>query len=158
MDTLEVRSAAATDLPSLLQLNALVQAQHATAYPELFLAPSDTDLRAHFERVLSDREYRVRVAARTGVCVGYTVSRIERRPANAFRRAYEALFLHEICVATSCRGTGIGTALMHDLEAAASGVGMLILDTWAFNLEAQRFFERRGFSPQRTTLWRRLQP
>jgi GNAT superfamily N-acetyltransferase len=157
MDALEVRSAAAADIPSLVRLNAQVQAQHAAAYPELFSPPSDADMHAHFERVLADMGYRVRVAVRAGVCVGHTVARAERRPANAFRRAYEVLLLQEICVDSTHRRSGVGTALMSDLQAhaAAIGVGILLLETWAFNVEAHRFFESQGFSPQRLVMWRR---
>jgi diamine N-acetyltransferase len=160
MDALEIRSAAAADIPSLVRLNAQVQAQHAAAYPELFSAPSDADARAHFERVLADMEYRIRVAVRAGACVGHTVARSERRGPNAFRRAYEVLLLHEICVDSSQRRSGVGAALMSDFQAhaAASRVGTLLLDTWAFNVGAHRFFERQGFSPQRIVMWRRSDP
>jgi GNAT superfamily N-acetyltransferase len=160
MDALEIRSAAAADIPSLVRLNAQVQAQHAAAYPELFSPPSDADARAHFERVLADTEYRVRVAVRAGAYVGHTVARSERRGPNAFRRAYEVLLLHEICVDSRQRRSGVGAALMSDLQSHAAdlGLGMVLLDTWAFNIDAHRFFESQGFSPQRIVMWRRSEP
>jgi hypothetical protein len=31
-----------------------------------------------------------------------------------------------------------------------------MLDTWGSNIEAQRFFERQGFAPQRIVMWRQI--
>lgn len=73
MNSFEIRSAGSADLAALVRLNALVQAQHAAAHADLFVPPAAAELQAHFEWVLDDQEYRVRLA----VAGGHVFWRIE---------------------------------------------------------------------------------
>ena len=69
-------------------------------------------------------------------------------------------YLQAIAVDETCRGEGIGSALMDALEerARASGATRLFLDASARNEGARRFYERRGMTVESGGLTRLFVP
>ena len=77
---------------------------------------------------------------------------------NAFRHSETTIYIHQIGVRADSRGQGIGTALINFIEerALAHGARAIGLDHWAFNSDARRFFEARGFLPSQVKMRKEL--
>ena len=64
---------------------------------------------------------------------------------------HRLLHLADLAVAPEWRGRGIGSMLLSQLEniALEAGIVAVFLETWVSNIEARRFYERRGYRPLR---------
>jgi ribosomal protein S18 acetylase RimI-like enzyme len=75
------------------------------------------------------------------------------RPETPYAPARKMCHIAEICVDASCRGTGIGHALLEFVrqEARKRGFPRIELDVWDFN-DALGFYEKEGFTVYRRFL------
>ena len=80
--------------------------------------------------------------------VGFAYARLVEEPESRWRRAARTLVLDQMGVAKGHRSRGIGEALWNAIReaAAAEHVDRVILNVWAFNRDARRFYERLGFT------------
>jgi len=148
---MKIRLATAEDVDMLVGLNADVQKLHADAMPYLFKQPSDlASLAVDFrDRILADSDGSTFIVEDEGQARGYVYIRIVQRPENAYTYAQNLIYIDQISVTPTAQGKGYGRALMEavfDL-ARSQGIDRVVLDTWAFNIPAHRFFERMGFKP-----------
>jgi len=130
-------------------LNRFVQGLHAEARPDFFRPPDDMPgVIEHYERLCARTPPVVFLAEVDGGAVGYVVIEVQRRPGNPFTYAFERVLVDQISVHPELRRKGVGRALMGRVfrEAVDLGIDVVALDTWDFNVAAQRFFESLGFS------------
>jgi GNAT superfamily N-acetyltransferase len=113
-------------------------------YRVFYQQPSDPPLAHAFiaERV-ANRESVIFLALRDGEPVGFT----QLYPSFSSVSARRTWILNDLYVAPSCRGQGVGSALLeraraHALETGAKGLG---LQTAVGNLNAQRLYEALGY-------------
>ena len=113
-------------------------------YRVFYRQPSDPALAQAFiaERV-ANRESVIFLALRDGEPVGFT----QLYPSFSSVSARRTWILNDLYVAPSCRGQGVGSALLeraraHALETGAKGLG---LQTAVGNLNAQRLYEALGY-------------
>lgn len=92
---------------------------------------------------------------REGV-VGYAFVRLEEGFDDTFALGDRFAELYSLSVAPECRGRGIGTRLLDfvDAELASRGIRDLSVAVMVGNSGAQRLYERRGFRPAETVLFR----
>ena len=152
-----VRTASVADLGVLIRLNQMVQNLHAALYPEDFKEVADPSaVRAFFAERLIDPKCAIGIAEADGVPVGYVWFELQVRPETPFTRP--RIYVHHVSVAPEARRRGIATALFQFVEqrAASENFREIALDTWAANLDAQRFFGSLGFVPLRIGLRKKL--
>ncbi|HTO18783.1 MAG TPA: GNAT family N-acetyltransferase [Pseudomonas sp.] len=113
-------------------------------YRVFYRQPSDPALAQAFiaERV-ANRESVIFLALRDGEPLGFT----QLYPSFSSVSARRTWILNDLYVAPSCRGQGVGSALLeraraHALETGAKGLG---LQTAVDNLNAQRLYEALGY-------------
>jgi ribosomal protein S18 acetylase RimI-like enzyme len=95
-------------------------------------------------------------AERDGRLVGYAVTRVHDGPSNTFDLGPRHAEVYTLSVADGERGRGIGTLLLDavDRELERRGIAHLIIAVTAGNDAARRLYERRGFVPAETVLFR----
>jgi ribosomal protein S18 acetylase RimI-like enzyme len=148
---LHIRAATSEDAAILAKLNEPVQNLHAALCPSDFKGDFDAAKVASFfeARVAAGPESSIAIAEQDGVPIGYIWFEISARPENAFKPPQSFVYIHHISVAADARRRGVASAMLAYAtgKAHAAGVDEVRLDTWVANVEAQRFFEARGFAP-----------
>jgi ribosomal protein S18 acetylase RimI-like enzyme len=145
-----IRPAASSDLGTLISLNAGVQSLHARLEPKHFLADPEPDkVRSFFANLLKAAANRILIAEIDLVSVGYVWFETQNRRPTPFTHARDQLYIHHIAVSENARRRRVASDLMQAVEAEALSIGVkrVVVDTWAANEVAQRFFESQGFFP-----------
>jgi ribosomal protein S18 acetylase RimI-like enzyme len=147
---IEITSPDQNDLAAIVILKREVHALHIAHAGWHFFDPGDAVLAETIRSRLADSGTRVLVARHGNQVVGYVSGSVRVRPETPISRASRAMYLDEICVSRDCRRAGTGRLLVEAIFAAArvEGIDRVELDTWAFNADAARFFEKLGFQPQ----------
>jgi ribosomal protein S18 acetylase RimI-like enzyme len=154
-----VRAASEADFDTLIWLNQIVQSLHAALYPGDFKRVIDpVAVRTLFATRLAAPEHVVGIAEADRVPVGYVWFEVQARPETAFNPSRPRIYVHNISVAPGARRRGVATTLMSYVEqqAASKGIYEVVLDTWAENLEARRFFGSQGFAEFNVMLRKKL--
>jgi len=143
-----IRPAEARDLPALGRLGAELVRLHHGHDPARFLAPRPGTAEGYGEFLVSqirDPGAAVWVAERDGEVAGYAFGRLE--PMSWMELRGPAGFLHDVVVAETARGAGLGgrlvEAVVRSLE--EKGAPRVILWTAEKNEAAQRLFARLQF-------------
>jgi diamine N-acetyltransferase len=159
MMSVVVRRAIAGDVGLLAALNEVVQKLHVDAECGHFRAVTDrVEVEAFFANLMRAPKTLIFIAELSRRAVGYIWSELQERPATPFTHAHKRVYIHHVAVKAEARGSGVGTALLQasEQEARALGVSEAALDTWAFNVGAQRFFEASDFTPVNIVMRKRL--
>jgi ribosomal protein S18 acetylase RimI-like enzyme len=153
-----VRRAGGADARALSLLNSDVQNLHASALPERFKPPGPDTFPETFARTLiATPGNLVFIAEVDSEPAGYAYAEIVHMSETPLRHAWDEVHLHHISVRPAFRRNGVASALLDALRAAACeyGVGLVTLQVWSFNEDAQAFFRRQGFTPYMARLWSR---
>ncbi|WBQ04297.1 GNAT family N-acetyltransferase [Kribbella sp. CA-293567] len=140
MTAVEIRRATATDVPGIV---AMLTDDEIAAQRE---SPEDlTPYQAAFAAIEADPNQLLVVAERNGELVG--TLQLTIIPGLSRQGATRGL-VEAVRVATSARGTGLGTTLIEwSLEAArARGCSIVQLTTDKARTDAHRFYRRLGFT------------
>lgn len=149
-DGVAVVRATAADAPGIARLHGVVHDLHVEHRPGFFRPIGMARLREIAGKVVGDRDLLVFVARAGDDVVGYAIgSRDAYDDIDGIRDA-SYLYIDQIAVDPARRREGTGRRLVEKLVAAAAGEGIerVVLDTWAFNEGAHRFFEAVGFETE----------
>lgn len=155
----EIIRASAKDKTILSKLAAEIHAMHAEAYPLVFKArPDSKDLESYFEQVLSVDTNVVLLAMMDEKAVGYIWAQFQKRPDTVLINARSRLLINHLYVGAECRRRGIGSTLMEEMSTLATSrrVEEIALGTLAFNVDAQRFYQRMGYETYELKMWKQL--
>jgi len=155
---MNVRKATPQDAKILSDLCRDVQTLHAEQHADIFKLPQSVDFAlAFFEKMLADETVHIFIAEKNGEALGYILCKLIEREENPFTFAMRYLLVDQISVRPEARGGGVGSALMMKADNLADelGISMIQLDSWAFNTDAHKFFERAGFGKFNHRFWRR---
>jgi ribosomal protein S18 acetylase RimI-like enzyme len=105
---------------------------------------------------MSDDEALLAIADSGSTPIGYAMIHLLTGPDDTWPLANRYADIYSLSVAPHRRGQGIGTRLLDfvDAELSALGITDVQLAVIAGNDDAQRLYERRGFSPAETVLYR----
>ena len=145
-----VRPAVGADLDDLISLNAVVQRLHVESEPTHFKSDIHVDdVRAFFSTLLISDHNFVQIAQWNDSSTGYIWFEWENRQSTPFTLPVSRLYIHHIVVREDTRRFGVASALLDGVEreARARGIAQIVLDTWAFNKDAQACVEKLGFTP-----------
>jgi ribosomal protein S18 acetylase RimI-like enzyme len=145
-----IRPATLSDADTLTSLNAVVQNLHAKLEPKHFLADAETEkVRSFFVTLLKSAANRLFIAEIEAIPVGYVWFEIQNTRPTPFTQARNRLYIHHIVVSEKSRRRGVASELTRVVEAEAFSIGVtkVVVDAWAANEVAQRFFESQGFFP-----------
>lgn len=147
-ETVEVRPAYAADVAAIATLAIEVQAFHASARPDLFKAGGCEPIQEILERIGSSNHL-YWVATSGDNVIGYVYARLIDEPETLLRRPSRMVTLEQMGVTTAYQHRGVGRRLWALVEQAATDrdADRIVLNVWAFNDRAVRFYERLGFRP-----------
>jgi GNAT superfamily N-acetyltransferase len=158
-DGMNIRQADLSDSLLLSSLCTDVQRLHAENHPEIFKMPQTDDFAVlFFDEILADPVTTIFVAEREGEPLGYVLCKLIERQENPFTLAMRYLLIDQISVRSAEQGKGVGAALLKqaDILAKELKVSRIQLDSWGFNTDAHRFFEKMGFEKFNQRFWRIL--
>jgi ribosomal protein S18 acetylase RimI-like enzyme len=133
----------------IARLNDAVQKLHASHHPDVFKYPTAvSEMESFFRDKIQADDHVVFMAGIDGKSVGYLWCQIQRREENLFKHAMARLYICQLSVDPDHRGNSVGRELMRAAERLAreNGIDTMALDSWMFNENAHRFFEKLGFS------------
>ena len=146
---MNVRHATSDDANTLAELNGHVQQVHVDALPHVFKPDivDDELVALHTERLNRD-DGRYWIAEDDDQVVGYINALVINRPENLFGYARYHILVDAMSVNPEYYGTGVADQLMQVVKdwASEEGIQRIVLDVWAFNERAKRFYEKQGFS------------
>ena len=156
---MNIRRAVSTDNLLLSRLCMDVQSLHAQYHSDIFKMPQSEDFAiSFFDQMLDDPMTYIYIAEQNGKACGYVLCKLVERPENPFTFAMRYLLIDQISVRSAEQGKGIGAALLKqaDILAKELNVSRIQLDSWGFNTDAHRFFEKMGFEKFNHRFWRNL--
>lgn len=156
---IQVRSATASDLGAIVEINDSVQGLHARQHPDLFKHPADrAELTAFFGACLGRDDEILLVAEERERVVAYAWAAVRVSGESAFKLERRVMYLNQIAVLPQARRRGVGAHLVQAIESEARsrGLGTVALDSWQFNAEAHAFFAGLGYVPYRVDFWKHL--
>ena len=145
-NTVNVRRATPGDVAEIAGLALEIQDVHVAGRPDLFKPGGVESIAEIAHRIVTAGEF-YWVATLGDTPVGYAFARLVEEPESRWRYAARTLVLDQMGVAKGHRSRGVGEALWNAVREAAAEerVERVVLNVWAFNRDARRFYERLGF-------------
>jgi ribosomal protein S18 acetylase RimI-like enzyme len=147
MTAVEIRPATPADLPALARLGALLARQHHGYDPRryFFPEPVEEEYLPFYQAQLARPDAALLVAEVGGRVVGFAFVRLE--PAEFLSLIPASGWIHDLFVAESARGAGVGRLLLDRavLELRRLGAAGVMLSVAPQNEAARRLFLRCGF-------------
>lgn len=145
-----IRRAEEKDIPEILGLLTQVLTVHHEIRPDLFKGNTtkynERELRALLS--LEDRPVFV-YEDDSGKVRGYGFCVIQTHPADNILTDIKTLYIDDLCVDESFRGTGVGKAIYSHIVGFAKETGChnITLNVWEGNDRAKAFYDSLGFTP-----------
>lgn len=154
---MDIIKATMENIPDIVFLNAFVQKIHHDEHPDIFKpATADAAMHDYFEMILANDKNIILMAYDNGNPLGYLWATFLHRPDNPLTYERDQVYITHVAVHEDFRRRHIGETLFAELERIADQVGICHfgLDTWTFNTEAHRFFEKMGFETYNFKMWK----
>lgn len=155
---MEIRRAMAGDIPGIDRLLSEVLEVHHEGRPDLFKTGARKYTDEQLREILADDERPVFVAVGEGEgntgsdnILGYAFCVFQRHPHDNILTDVTTLYIDDLCVDTSARGSHVGSGLYRYVLGFAkeSGCYNVTLNVWSCNPTALAFYERMGLVPQK---------
>lgn len=134
-----------SDFEAVNAMAAQVHAMHVQWRPDIYEMVPQLYSSERFQDAIKQRQ--LYVAKIDGIAVGFALVKIRDYawPGVVHRKV---MMIDELCVEESCRGNGIGKAMMADIHALARAFGCsdLQLGVYPQNDEAVGFYQKCGFT------------
>lgn len=143
-----IREATADDLELLTALLAEINNLHADELPHVYQRVVASDETANYLLRISDSEVLyVHVAEQAGRVVGFVIFQVEHAPDTPVHVPRSWVLISLIVVSRALRSQGIGTELMHHVQAWARErrISEIELQVAEFNTGAITWYETMGF-------------
>ncbi len=154
-----IREATSNEVSAIVDLNDDIQRQHAVAYPDDFVYPTDPKaVFSFFENLLKDDHQQLILALADDQPLAYLWYEIQRLTSNPFRPPMSRLYIQHVAVHPNHRRLGIARMLFDHVKGKArSGHhAEVALDMWASNHDAKAFFSAQGYDPYRLVFRKKL--
>ena len=155
---MKIVKATRNEVRDIVSLNAHVQKIHHEMHPEIFKpVSSDPSIHGFFNYLVDQEANTFLVAYIDSVPVGYAWYAVEEKPDFPMKYPRKQIYIHQIAVHEDYRRQKAGESLFKAIENDAKELGIrhYELDSWSFNTEAHKFFNRLGFETYSINMWRR---
>lgn len=148
---MEIRRAKKEDLSGVNSLLYQVLDVHHKGRPDLFYGGVKKYTDEEILEIFKDETRPVFVAVEGERVLGYAFCMLQQVKDSHILTDIKTLYLDDLCVDGSCRGTGVGKALFAYVKdfAKNSGCYNLTLNVWSCNTGAMAFYEKCGLLPQK---------
>ena len=151
---MEIRLAQNRDIPGILELLRQVGAVHHQIRPDIFRAGAQKYEENALNAILADETKPIFVAVDGDAVVGYCFCVQKDYRGSGVQTDRVELYIDDLCVEETRRGSGIATALFHHATAYAKDLGcaFVSLNVWCGNDGAMTFYEKMGLRPRHIML------
>ena len=138
-------------IPGMIRLLQQVGQVHHDIRPDLFRSGAQKYDEGTLEALLKDPNRPILIAEMDGQVAGYCFCILQAIEGDCVLCDRMVLYIDDLCVDESRRGTGIATALYERTCAFAREIGChaVTLNVWCGNDSAMRFYEKMGMKPQK---------
>jgi len=145
-----LRFAQIRDIPGMIRLLQQVGAVHHDIRPDLFRGDAQKYSEEDLAKLLQDASRPILIAEKDGNVAGYCFCILQITENNPVLCDRKVLYIDDLCVEETLRGTGIAKLLYHRAldYARELGCDAVTLNVWSGN-PAQGFYERMGMKPQK---------
>ena len=150
-----VRNATIRDISGILKLLVQVEMVHHNARPDLFKGPATKYNEEQLREILADPRRPIFVFEDAhGNIAGHAFCVWKQITDDPVLTAIRTLYVDDICVDESARGSGVGRALYAHVKeyAKAHGFYNITLNVWEGNEPACAFYRNMGMQVQKTTM------
>ncbi|WP_310753067.1 GNAT family N-acetyltransferase [Ruminococcus sp.] len=149
-----IRRAEIKDIDSLNRLLYQVQTLHAEKRPDIFKLGAKKYTSQELARIIADDMTPIFVYEEEGVVMGYAFCIYQITEENDQLYERKALYIDDLCVDKPYRRKHIGQKLYeYVLETAReNGCDSVTLNVWRVNPSAERFYQKMGMQPLKTTM------
>ncbi|MFD2042948.1 GNAT family N-acetyltransferase [Ornithinibacillus salinisoli] len=111
-----------------------------------------------FKAIMANEQNMFFVVKDNKESVGYVWAEVRNYKENAFRKGYQAVFVHQICVNQTDRKNGYGSKLMERVYQIAenNNIDIIELDYWIGNDVMERFCTKHAFKKHREFVFKRM--
>ena len=155
---MKIIKATTAELKDIVFLNTFVQKMHAEQYPDIFKYPQNhEEVIQFFKSVIENEYFHLLIAYLEDSAVGYVWAAFEKKPETPFKYERNYFYIHQIVVHEQYRHQNIGNQLLNEITHIANqnGIKEIALDSWSFNKNAHRVFEKNGFITYKINMWRK---
>jgi len=150
-----IRRAKEKDIPKILELLVQVDMVHHKGRPDIFKGPATKYNASELKEIINDDKTPVFVYINEEeIVLGHAFCICKRIEGDSVLTDVKTLYIDDICIDESARGTGVGKALYrHVYEyARENGFYNITLNVWACNPGARTFYEKMGLIPRKTEM------
>lgn len=152
---MQIRKAINNDVNALFDLLATVQALHASGRPDIFKLGATKYTHEHIKDIVNNSLTPVYVLVdEADVVMGYAFCSIMEEKETENLYAKKTFYIDDLCVAKSLRGQGFGRKLYEYvlIKAKEFRCDRLTLNVWHLNASAEKFYQKLGMQPLKTTM------
>ena len=151
---MEIRFAEVKDTPGILALLQQVGALHHTLRPDLFRKNACKYGPSQLFSLMERTDTPIFVAVEEENVLGYCFCQIHVTEKDPVLENRECLYIDDLCVLEGCRGKHIGTKLYDEVVRYAKmrRCHAITLNVWEGNDTARAFYDKMGFTPQKTVM------
>ena len=155
---MDIRFAAARDIPGMIALLQQVGEVHHRIRPDIFRAGAQKYDEAALEALLRDPQRPIFIAEE-GKVLGYCFCILEETANHPVLMDEKTLYIDDLCVDENCRGKHVGQILYdHACRFARDqGCQTVTLNVWCGNDSAMAFYEKMGLKPRKIYMETRLE-
>ncbi len=148
---MNIRRAEKNDAPKISDLLNQVLMVHHNIRPDLFKRDCRKYTDGELLEIIEDDERPIFVALDEEGVLGYAFCVIIKHTDDNILTDIKSLYIDDLCVDENIRGKHVGTALYEYVLEYAKKIGCynVTLNVWQGNDAAMRFYEKRGFKPQK---------
>lgn len=152
---MNVRKAQIKDIDKIKDLLSQVLEIHANIRPDLFIHGTTKYTEAELSEIISNDSKPIYVAVNDNdEVVGYAFCIIENQAKSASVKPFKSIYIDDLCVDASQRGSHIGKTLFEYVKAEAEKIGCyeITLNVWEGNDTALKFYENMGMKVKKTNM------
>ena len=148
---MEIRFATAQDVPGILALLRQVGRVHHEGRPDIFRAGAQKYGASQVLGMLDKSATPIFVAVEANKVLGYGFCQIKKFDQDPVITDHTELYIDDLCVDETTRGTGVGKAIYKEIcrYAKMRGCSAITLNVWCCNQGAMAFYEKLGLKPQK---------
>ena len=148
---MEIRFAAPQDVPGILSLLRQVGQVHHEGRPDIFRAGAQKYGASQVLSMLDKSATPIFVAVEKEKVLGYGFCQIKTYQNDPVIADHTEIYIDDLCVDESTRGTGVGKAIYQEIlrYAKQRRCSSITLNVWSCNKSAMAFYEKLGLKPQK---------
>ena len=153
-----IRRAKNEDIDRLNALLYQVQQLHADGRPDIFKKGAKKYTTEELKAIIADDMTPIYVDEEDGTVVGYAFCIYQITQESEQLHARKVLYIDDLCVDAPYRRKHIGEKLyQYVLDVAKeNGCDSVTLNVWRVNPSAEKFYQKMGMEPLKTTMEKRL--